>query len=152
MKGDLNKKSIFIEKLNAIFKENAKDDRVTIPLMKTIELLLTSDYLSEEGLAPKLMEIHASCVSECNKSKNIVKLLASIGVFAGMMMYENQELCQKAIRSLLFLLYHTFPKVRVLTAEKLYTGLLTMESTDNIIPGGEDDNDKIVELLSETDW
>mmetsp|Transcript_19929 Transcript_19929/g.14378 ORF Transcript_19929/g.14378 Transcript_19929/m.14378 type:complete len:94 (+) Transcript_19929:3298-3579(+) len=93
MKGDIEKKSIFLNKLNTIFKENPKDDRVTIPLMKTIELLLTTDYLSEEGLAPKLMEIHASCVSECNKSKNIVKLLASVGVFAGMLMFEDKELC-----------------------------------------------------------
>lgn len=89
MKGDVEKKTIFLNKLNIIFKENPKDDRVSIPLMKTIELLLTTDYLSEEGLAPKLMEIHTSCVSECNKSKNIVKLLASIGVFAGMLMFED---------------------------------------------------------------
>jgi len=27
-----------------------------------------------------------------------------------------------------------------------------METTENIIPNGEDDHDKIVELLSETDW
>jgi len=39
-----------------------------------------------------------------------------------------------------------------MAAEKLYTGLLTMEEYDNIIPGGEDAYDEVNELISETDW
>jgi len=50
------------------------------------------------------------------------------------------------------LLYHNFPKVRKLAAEKLYTGLLTMEEYDSIIPGGEDAYDEVNDLISETDW
>ena len=38
----------------------------------------------------------------------------------------------------MFLLYHSYPKVRQLSAEKLYTGLLTLESYDDLIPGGEE--------------
>lgn len=53
--------------------------------MKTIELLLTSDYLSEEELIAQLMKIHATTVAECNKSKNIVKLMSACGVYAGML-------------------------------------------------------------------
>ena len=49
------------------------------------------------------------------------------------------------------MLYHTFPKVRKLTAEKLYTALLTMEDFSLIIPK-EDDYDKAIEQLSETNW
>ena len=33
--------------------------------MKTIEMLLSSDYLSEEGLVEDLKEIHALTVQEC---------------------------------------------------------------------------------------
>jgi len=50
------------------------------------------------------------------------------------------------------LLYHSFPKVRILTSEKLYTALLTMEDYSLIIPNGEEDYDKAVEMLSETNW
>jgi hypothetical protein len=50
------------------------------------------------------------------------------------------------------LLYHTFPKVRKMTAEKMYTVLLTMEDATVIIPNGEEDYDKALETLSETDW
>jgi hypothetical protein len=101
-----------LQTLITIGRQNQKDDLVTIPLMKTIEILLASDYLSEVELVKELLEIHAYCVSECNKSKVIVKLLASIGVFANMLTFPDQTLCTKALRSLLFLLYNGFPKVR----------------------------------------
>ena len=56
------------------------------------------------------------------------------------------------MRSLLFLLYHSFPRVRKLTAEKLYTALLTMDDYSLIIPNGEVDYDQAIEMLSETNW
>lgn len=56
------------------------------------------------------------------------------------------------VRSLLFLLYHSFPKVRKLTAEKLYTALLTMEDYSLLVSGGEDHYDQVIEMLSETNW
>ena len=87
MKGNAGKKTIFVNKLVTIFEENLKDERVTIPLMKTIEMLLESDYLSENELCPELMKVHALTVSECNKSKNIVKLMDSVGVFTNMLSY-----------------------------------------------------------------
>ncbi len=78
-------KKLFLKKLIQIFELNLKDERVTVPLMKTIEMLLASDYLSEADLIEELKEIHAVTVKEINKSKNIVKLMSSAGVFAGMM-------------------------------------------------------------------
>ena len=120
--------------------------------MKTVELLLTSDYLSEGELTVDLIEIHGLMVQENNKSKNIVKLMSSAGVFSGMLAYQETQLLKKAVRSLLFLLYHSFPKVRKQTSEKLYTALLTIEDYSLIIPGGESDYDLAVELLSETNW
>jgi hypothetical protein len=79
--------------------------------------------------------------------------MASIGVFANMLTFKDEELCIKALRSLLFLLYNAFPKVRKLTAEKLYTGLLTLEDYSMLIPNGnEEAYDSAIEMLSETDW
>mmetsp|Transcript_13155 Transcript_13155/g.22281 ORF Transcript_13155/g.22281 Transcript_13155/m.22281 type:complete len:81 (+) Transcript_13155:3510-3752(+) len=80
--------------------------------MKTIEMLLSADYLSDPELEPQMLEIHTVTVSECNKSKNIVKLIAGVGLFAGMLNLPSEELQKKAIKTLLFLLFHTFPKVR----------------------------------------
>lgn len=79
--------------------------------------------------------------------------MASIGVFANMLTFKNQDLCIKALRSLLTLLYNAFPKVRKLTAEKLYTSLLMLEDYSLIFPGGDEVAfDGAIEMLSETDW
>ena len=80
-------------------------------------------------------------MQECQKSKNIVKLMSAAGVYAGMLVYTVPTILLKAVRSLLFLLYHAFPRVRKLTAEKLYTSLLTMEDYSLVIPGGEEHYD-----------
>jgi hypothetical protein len=82
---DPHQKKRFLAKLILIFEMNLKDERVTVPLMKTIEMLLSSDYLSEADLLDELYQIHAVTVKECNKSKNIVKLMSSAGVFASML-------------------------------------------------------------------
>ena len=120
--------------------------------MKTIEMLLESNYLSENELCPELKRIHALTVQECNKSKNIVKLMGSVGVFTNLLSYKDQELCIKALRSLLFLLYHNFPKVRDTTAQKLYTSLLSMEEYELLVPGGEEAYDEAIDMISDTDW
>jgi len=57
--------------------------------MKTVEILLESSYLSEKGLANDILIIHSLCVSECNKSKVIVKLMAAIGVYANMLTFPD---------------------------------------------------------------
>lgn len=51
-----------MRKLIQIFEDNLKDERVTIPLMKTIEMLLTSDYLSDPELVEELKIIHSLTV------------------------------------------------------------------------------------------
>jgi len=148
----IEKKRVFIRKLLHIFETCQKVDRVTVPLMKTTEMLLAADYLSEDEIQADLHEVHRLCVAESNKSKNIVKLMAGVGVFSGLLSSTDKELQQKSIKTLLFLLYHNFPKVRKLAAEKLYTGILTMDEYEAIIPGGETAYEEVNDLISETDW
>ena len=124
--------------------------------MKTIDMLLSSDYLSSNELAKDFCALHTLCVQECSKTKSIVnkeeELLASIGVFSNMLLLEDQELAQKAPKTLLFLLFQQFPNVRKTAAEKLYTSLLTMEDSSMVIPEGDEDiYDEVIELLGETD-
>ena len=76
-----------MHKLITIFDYNLKDERVTIPLMKTIEMLLTSDYLSDAGLIEELKKLHALTQEECSKSKNIMKLISAAGVYSGLLVY-----------------------------------------------------------------
>ena len=55
-------KKVFLNKIITIFEINLRDERVTVPLMKTIEMLLTSDYLSDSNLVDELLRIHAVTV------------------------------------------------------------------------------------------
>lgn len=57
-------------------------------------------------------EIHTLSVAECNKSKSISKLISGVGVFSGLLSSSSVDLQKKSIKSLLFLLYHGYPKVR----------------------------------------
>mmetsp|Transcript_17897 Transcript_17897/g.27665 ORF Transcript_17897/g.27665 Transcript_17897/m.27665 type:complete len:221 (-) Transcript_17897:399-1061(-) len=50
MSARVAKKKEFIGKLCHIFEQNKKIDRVTVPLMITIEMLLEADYLSDEEI------------------------------------------------------------------------------------------------------
>lgn len=89
MKSDSVQKRAFLGIFIEILQENPKNDLVSIPLMKTVETLLGSDYLSGEELVPELMQVHALCVAECNKCKNIAKLTAGVGVFSNMLGYKD---------------------------------------------------------------
>lgn len=120
--------------------------------MKTVEDLLQTDYLSEDELQADLHEIHRLSVAECNKSKNITKLMAGVGVFSGLLQSSDIELAKKGIKTLLFLLYHNFPKIRATASQALYTGLVQMESYDDIMPGGEEAYEEFEVLITETEW
>jgi len=72
-------------------------------------------------------------------------------VYAGLLQIADVELQKKAVRSMLFLLFHSFPKVRKVTSEKLYTGLLSMEDWSGICPS-EESFETAQELISATDW
>ena len=70
-----------------------------------------------------------------------------------MLSIPEKELQRKALRSLLFLLFHSFPKVRKVTAEKLYTGLITMEDPCAIVgEGNEERFEEVTELISQIEW
>lgn len=71
---------------------------------------------------------------------------------AGLLTSEDPELQKKAIKTMLFMLYHKFPKIRVYASQQLYTGLLAMEDYEAVMPGGEDAYDDFQELIAETEW
>lgn len=89
MSGKPEEKKMFLKIFIKIFEENSKNDLVTVPLLKTIETLLGSDYLSEPELVDVMLELHALSVVECNKCKSIAKLTAAVSVFANMLNFQD---------------------------------------------------------------
>jgi hypothetical protein len=117
--------------------------------MKTLESLIASNYLTEPELEEEMVQIHRLTVKENTKSRNMVKILSGIGVHSGLLSYPPTH--KKAQRSLLFNLYHSFPKVRCTVAENLYNYLLMLEDFEEKFETEEEYEDTIV-ILSETDW
>lgn len=140
--------------LVTLLTRHAQDDRVTIPLMKTLAMLLEDGHLSflfqardDESQVTLFGErLYNALKDEIAKASTIPKLSAGVAVLVGLLPSEPQAQ-QKALKALVLFLGHRFPKVRKLTAERLYTRLLVHE--DVIDP---DKYDDVVDLLSATAW
>ncbi len=78
--------------------------------------------------------------------------MASTGLLAELTVYK--PLVKECIKSLIFLLYHGYPKVRKGASEKLYTFLITLDDEESIaLAGGDEDRrDEALMLLTETNW
>ena len=112
-----------------------QDDRVTIPLMKTIALLLESSLLrflfeehqrnDDDATRPTNFgeQLYDALRHKVQRCAVVPKLSAAISVLVGLLP-SNPDTESRAIRALVLYLGHKFPKVRKLTAEMLYTRLL----------------------------
>ncbi|TMW57468.1 hypothetical protein Poli38472_003393 [Pythium oligandrum] len=143
--------------LVTLIRRHQQDDRVTIPLLKTLAMLLDDGlfaFLFEKKSSDEENEAAASfgdrlydaLKDEMQKATAMPKLAAGISVLVGLLPSDT-ETEGKALRALLMFIAHRFPKVRKLTAEKLYTRLLVH---DDVVP--EDKYDAITDILSCTAW
>lgn len=119
--------------LVTLLTRHSQEDRVTLPLLKTLAILLESNLLSflfEKRDADTKVDfgdkLYAALRDEIQKSTSVPKIAAAIAVLTGLLPSEP-ETEGKALKALLMFLGHRFPKVRKMTAEKLYTRLLVNE-------------------------
>ncbi|KAL4175352.1 hypothetical protein KRP22_000320 [Phytophthora ramorum] len=156
--GLLSRFSFFLVTLLA---RHHQDDRVTIPLMKTMALLLESNLLrflfeerpAEDGNTTATTattdfgeRLYGVLRDEIQKCTAVPKLSAALGVLIGLLPSDPKTEA-KTLRALVLFLGHKFPKVRKLTAEKLYTRLLLHDEVIN-----EEKYGTVVEILSDTAW
>ncbi|KAI9905173.1 hypothetical protein PsorP6_013592 [Peronosclerospora sorghi] len=118
--------------LLTLFTRSHQNERVTIPLMKTIALLLEAKllrFLFEQNQADNVDPtdfggcLYTALRDELQNCVSIPKLSAAISVLT-CLLPSDPETERKALRALALFLGHRFPSVRKLTAEKLYTRLI----------------------------
>lgn len=146
---EISKKKEFLTLFNDIFEENLKEERITVPLMKTMESLLRTTYFTTPELSDELLRMHGLCAKEVTKTKNIMKLITCAGILGELLEFPGAK--EKSLRSLLIMLFNAFPKVRKLVAESLYNYLLALEEPTCMFKD-EEQYDEAIVLLSETDW
>ncbi|ETW08601.1 hypothetical protein H310_01145 [Aphanomyces invadans] len=133
----------------ALFEKHTKDDRVVIPLMKTIAYCLEEgvfDVLHKDGAGQFGNALYDAVRIEIGKSSNVNKISAGLTVLVGLLPSEP-SVEKRCLRGICVCLGHRFPKVRKLTAEKLYTRLLLHEDVLNDNSVGQ-----VLSVLSDTVW
>uniref|UniRef100_A0A671T435 Tubulin-specific chaperone D n=1 Tax=Sinocyclocheilus anshuiensis TaxID=1608454 RepID=A0A671T435_9TELE len=139
----------FGDTLLRIFRDNLRNDRVSVPLLKMVDQILANgcfDRFASEESHPFCVELLAICKEEIRKSKDVQKLLSCIAVFCGMVQFKG-DVREKVLVQLLMLLCHPFP-IRKMTASQVYEMLLTY---DDVI----DDDQVLADVmasLSDTNW
>merc|ERR1719278_1879265 len=147
-----NQLESFSTSLLSVFKKHQKVDRVTVPLFKFLDQLLTSSSLEsilDEKTNQFSFQLFTLCKAEITKSGDPNKIMSSGDVFCQLLQAGDTNTVKKCLVQLSIFLCHKFPRVRKSTAEKLYEAILTFADRE-IIP---DDNlDTVMELLTESQW
>ena len=127
----------FTKSLLAVFKSNQKVDRVTVPLFKFLEQLLTSSCLEnilEDSDHQFSYQLFSLCKTEISKCGDPNKIMSSADVFCQLLQASDVTTVKKCLVQLAIFLCHKFPRVRKSTAEKMYEAILTF-SDRTIVPG-----------------
>ncbi|XP_034751185.1 tubulin-specific chaperone D isoform X2 [Etheostoma cragini] len=138
----------FGDALLSIFRDNLRNDRVSIPFLKMLDQILANSCFE----IFTTQENHQFCVDllalckECKKTKDIAKLRACVTVFCGLIQFQG-EVRKNVLSQLLMLLCHSYPVIRKTTASQMYEMLLTYD--DVINPEMLDD---VMTVLSDTNW
>ncbi|XP_035206135.1 tubulin-specific chaperone D-like, partial [Stegodyphus dumicola] len=135
------------DELISILKDNIKNDRIVVPFLKMVNHLLLSgiEFPTERGKIPFHDQL-SNLVWECShKSRDLQKVIAAVDLFCNLLQFS--ESCQKqSLNKLVIFLCHRFPRVRKVTANKLYEAFITYDIL------ADDVMDEVSEILSDTDW
>ena len=142
----------FLEDIIIIFQQFHKNERITIPMFKFLDQLLSCGHLDEAIEDPKssisrrlLDEIKV----EISKCGDPAKLILSTEVICALLTSGDPSCVKKCLVQLSIFLCHRFPRVRRVAANKLYEALLTYSDKD-IVPF--DSLDQINDILTDTNW
>nr|XP_009859600.1 tubulin-specific chaperone D-like [Ciona intestinalis]XP_018668800.1 tubulin-specific chaperone D-like [Ciona intestinalis] len=146
----------FCSNLLKVFENYSKQDRVSVPLLKTLHQLLVQDgleilfkgehcKLDDEGIQRKLFSL---VKSEITKSKDPQKIMLGVQVYCGLLQFSDPVLHKSVLSQLMIMLCQKFPIVRRTTATQLYEVILTF---DDILDQPEHLDD-VMESLSEVEW
>ncbi|XP_041473323.1 tubulin-specific chaperone D-like [Lytechinus variegatus] len=139
----------FTDNLLKIFTDYQKVDRVSVPLMKMINLLLSSgcfETFVEDTDHPFPLNLLQLVKKEVTKTGDAQKLLTSIEVFCGMIQFVGEPR-KKSLFQLMVFLCHKYPKIRGTTANRLYETLMVY---DDVVD--EEKQEEVMTILMETNW
>uniref|UniRef100_A0A8C3W5F8 Tubulin-specific chaperone D n=1 Tax=Catagonus wagneri TaxID=51154 RepID=A0A8C3W5F8_9CETA len=148
VQGDPRALEDFAGTLLRVFKDNLLNDRVSVPLLKTLDQMLARgcfDLFTAQEDHPFCVKLLALCKEEIRKSKDVQKLRAGVAVFCGLVQFPG-AVRRRVLLQLCLLLCHPFPVVRKSTASQVYEMVLTYEVVAPAVL------DEVMAVLSDTAW
>ncbi|KAJ3601262.1 hypothetical protein NHX12_032235, partial [Muraenolepis orangiensis] len=139
----------FGDTLLKIFKDYHRHDRVSIPLLKMLDMMLSTncfEVFTMQEDHPFCLKLFALCKEEIKKSTNVPKIRCAIAVFCGLVQFQG-PVRKTVLSQLLLMLGHSMCSVRKTTAGQMYEMLLTYEDVVD-----EEVLDEAMNLLSDTNW
>ncbi|RUS69826.1 hypothetical protein EGW08_022413 [Elysia chlorotica] len=139
----------FVSVLLQVFRDFQRDDRVTYPMMRSLDHILSWGVLeaiagTESDSLP--LQILDTVKKEVSKSGKLKKLQAAADVYCGLIQFEGEPRT-RSLFQLMLLLCHQYPRVRKTTSEKIYETLLAY---DEVVP--EENVSDVMALLGDTQW
>ncbi|KAK6918554.1 Tubulin-specific chaperone D, C-terminal [Dillenia turbinata] len=131
-----------------VLQQYKKCDRVTIPTLKTIEILMSKKtFLGMQDKMPVFCAgVLESLAVELRGSKDFSKLYTGIAIL-GYIASVSDSINTRAFSHLLMFLVHRYPKIRKACAEQVY--LVLLQNGDLL---SEDKVEKALEIVGETCW
>lgn len=146
----------FVCVLLSLLEDQKLRERLSLPLLKTIEHFMTSTSLLDQALEddPALGEkMLTSLKRECRGCHDYHKLVAVSCTLSEMLRLRSAGTTSVLNQLLLFLGYQ-YPKVRTVTASSLLTAL--QDYSDDLLETGvlpsQEVLDTVVEMLEDTPW
>uniref|UniRef100_A0A8C8ZV16 Tubulin-specific chaperone D n=1 Tax=Prolemur simus TaxID=1328070 RepID=A0A8C8ZV16_PROSS len=167
IQGDPQALESFGGTLLQVFEDNLLNDRVSLPLLRTLDQMLANgcfEALAAEEDHPFCVKLLALCKEEIKRSKDIQKLQSGIasptgapqlqtplksrteGGFCGTVQFCG-AVRRQALLQLCLLLCHPFPLIRKSTASRAYEMVLTYSDVVDA-----DALDEVLAVLSDTAW
>lgn len=144
-----------------LFVRHRKDGRVILPLLKTLDVLLSHgslDTLIIGGAVTNAASFPSSLISqlriECKGCTDVQRLVASVPVALGLLASDQTDIIQQDVLPFLMtMLAHRYPRVRRWTAEQFYVRLLE----DGSVVGDDTEQqgkslERALQLLLEVAW
>eukprot|EP00941_MAST-03F_sp_MAST-3F-sp1_P005401 g5401.t1 len=135
--------------LLAIFAQHHGENRVTVPILETIYLLLNDGCCSSLHPPFSFWQSFRDIVrNELNNyGKDVVKMIAVVNAFHSLLAFPEPARSE-AVRGLLVFMANSYPKVRRVAAQKLFEAVCAYESLLQNSSTFED----VLNILSTTAW
>lgn len=134
-----------------LFEEQQKNQRVILPLLVTLDKLISHGCLAEliQNNTGQFAEKLATCVRrEAQNCQDINRIMALIPVSFGLLDCSDKKVVESLVLFLLRLLVHKFPRVRRHVAEQFYIKLVE----DNSFLTFQDNCESVIDMLAQVRW